>query len=54
MFMPVVCVGPVGMSMVLFHVIVFMNMWFTNGLFMIVEMMIVVVIVQMYMSLLLM
>jgi hypothetical protein len=45
MFVPVVCVGPVGMSMISFHVIVFMNMWLTNSIFMVVDMMIVVVIV---------
>jgi hypothetical protein len=54
MFVPVMGVWPVGMSMIIFKVLVFMNMRLTNNPYMFMNMMIIVVIVYMRMNLLFM
>lgn len=54
MSVPVMCVRPMGMSVIVAHMLVFMNMGLTNGFFMVVDMMIVLVIVRMRMDLVLM
>src|SRR5450759_4904090 len=53
MIVPVLGIRPVGMSMIFFKVLVFMNMRLTNDSCMFVNVMIIVVIVQMRMNLLL-
>jgi hypothetical protein len=54
MFVPMMGVRPVGMSMIFFKVLVFMNVRLTNDSCMFVNVMIIVVIVQMRMNVLLM
>lgn len=54
MFMPVMRVWPVGMNMIFFNVLVFVNMRFVSGICVFVNMMNICVVVQMRMNRLLM